>query len=195
MVMKPTFIFGSEDGTQVISGIGIGMGVISLVNNSLVFIFMRKLKNTASVAISNEYAWICFIGSCIAILVVLFGIGDAAGKTRDGIRIPQWNEVGWLVLNGLFALMAQISFTVALKIEEAGLVSLVRTSDILVSYIIQIAIFQDDAISLISVVGAAIVFLGVSLTALRNWLKTKPGQFNALWNILSCGQPRYVTDK
>ena len=70
----------------------------------------------------------------------------------------------------------QLMLTVALQIEEAGLVSLARTFDIVLAFIYETTLLSV-AVSWTSILGAVIVITGVCIIALRKYLQAKPEIF------------------
>ena len=71
----------------------------------------------------------------------------------------------------------------SLKLEEASLVSLVRTIDIVLAFILQALFLKDEIIDWMSVVGAVIVVIAVVGTITRRMVASNPG----LINKLTCG--------
>lgn len=63
---------------------------------------------------------------------------------------------------------------VALKIEQAGLVSLTRTFDIVMAFIYQITCLHQEAM-LMSVIGAVIITGGCVACGLKKFMDAKPG--------------------
>lgn len=67
---------------------------------------------------------------------------------------------------GICAIFGQLLLTLALKVEEAGVVALMRTIDIVLAFLLQ-ATFLATPIRWTSVLGALIVCVGVAAGALR----------------------------
>ncbi|ODM98051.1 Solute carrier family 35 member G1 [Orchesella cincta] len=88
---------------------------------------------------------------------------------------PSWNVEDWglACIIGVLFFCGQLTMTLALQIEEAGVVSLVRTCDVLFSFVFQVMFLQQEA-NIFSYLGALIVTTGVALTALRKWLMELP---------------------
>lgn len=198
LISRPTFIFGDqgdeEDNLEETRLQGTIVAIVSCLAGALIYIAIRQLQRTPSVVTIHTYSVSCIVYSLISALLIHFCFQEKAGKIGEGIAIPEnWCEIGWLVLNALSGVLAQISLTVSLKIEEAGLVSLVRTSDIIIAFIFQLSFLHQEKIQWTSFLGAVIVFAGVFVSGLRRWLKSKPGKFNSLWLILNCGQERPTT--
>ena len=76
--------------------------------------------------------------------------------------------LGYLVANGICGVLGQFCLTVALKVEEAGLVSLARTVDIVMAFVFQIIGLPEEEVDWTSILGAVIVCTAVSLSAFKN---------------------------
>ena len=192
LVSKPTFIFGEVQGEKNSlerRAEGSILALMACLTAAGVFIAIRRLQTTPGLVVINAYCCVSIIGSFI--LAVILSFFFAASTFSGGIGIPTtWKEILYLTLSGFTGVFGQICLTSALKIEEAGLVALARTADIIVAFVFQIVFVKDEIIHWTSYVGAVIVFIAVALTALRRWLRGKPGQFEKAWTILNCGFAR-----
>lgn len=202
LISKPTFLFGDthEAVTEVALRMeGTILAFISSLSAALTFVMIRKLQRTPAAVVINMFSVVSIVCGVLSLAIIYYCFYEEADTLAQGIGIPDtWEEIGWLVGNGLCGVLGQLCLTVALKIEEAGLVSLARTIDIVMAFIFQIAFLKQEQVHWTSILGAVIVCIGVCVSALRRWLKSKPGQFNTLWLILNCGQKRkeeYKGDK
>lgn len=66
-----------------------------------------------------------------------------------------------------------------MKVEEAGTISLARSVDILLSFIVQALLLKNEPILWTSLVGACIIAIGVTLSAL-NKIREKRKQDNEM---------------
>ena len=195
LISRPTFIFASAS-EQVSNSDenrleGTIISAFSCITAAMTYVCIRKLQKTPSVVVINMYFVSNILCSILMILAIHFIFANEAGDIAQGIELPKtWPEVAWLLVNGLSCVIGQISITVACKIEEAGLVALARTSDIIIAFVFQLLFLRNEEVQWTSYVGTAIVFIGVSVSGLRRWLKSKPGKFDTLWLILNCGQKR-----
>ena len=89
-----------------------------------------------------------------------------------------------LILNATCGVFAQLLITLALKVEEAGTISLARSVDILLSFIVQATLLKNEQIYWTSILGAFIIGLGVTLSAL-NKLREKRNRNNDKLNSTS----------
>ncbi|CAG7821849.1 unnamed protein product, partial [Allacma fusca] len=72
-----------------------------------------------------------------------------------------------------FAFAGQSFFTQALKYEEAGPVSLIRTSEVIFTFLWQM-IFLNQLPDIFSIVGALTIIFGVVVTTVRKWIEELP---------------------
>lgn len=127
-----------------------------------------------------------------AILTFTYGI---FGLIQSGIVAYSFNVFS--IPNGLedillhcavaiFSFIGQLCMILALKLEEAGLISLVLTTDALFAFPFQTILLQQNA-DLFSYIGASIVLTGVGLAAFRKWLNCSNEDFilkRRLWFLL-----------
>ena len=69
---------------------------------------------------------------------------------------------------------------------------LTKKTDVMIvmAFLFQVTFLHSEVVHWISVVGVVIVCIGVCVSALRRWLRGKPGKFETLWLILNCGVKR-----
>lgn len=86
--------------------------------------------------------------------------------------LPNCNTERWLIIAlGLFSFIGQILLTISLQMEQAGLVAIARSADIVFAFVWQI-IFFDETPNGYSIVGAVLVIFSVLLTAIKKWSLT-----------------------
>ena len=191
LISKPTFLFGMDPESVV--GVDLRMGgtivaVTASLCASLTYVIMRRLQKTPAAVVINCFSVVSIIMGISVLAIIRNFFKEEAGTLSEGVGVPEtWQEILWVIANGLCAVLGQLCVTVALKIEEAGLVSLARTIDIVMAFIFQVAFLHNEVIHWTSIVGAVIVCFGVCVSTLRRWLRGKPGKFNVLWLILNCG--------
>ena len=82
------------------------------------------------------------------------------------VRFPNnWNEIYLLSVNGLSGMLGQTFYTMALQIEEAGIISLVRSIDVVNGFLAQWLFIKKQKVTLLSIAGAAVVLVGLTLAA------------------------------
>ena len=194
LISKPTFLFGSDDESVVQVSLRMEGTVIAFVSSlcaAATFVMMRRLQKTPSAVVISIFSIVSIFMGIFVLFIIRNCFREEAGMLAEGIGIPETNEeIMWVIANGLCGVFGQLCLTVSLKIEEAGLVSLARTIDIVMAFLFQVAFLHSEVVHWTSVVGAVIVCIGVCVSALRRWLRGKPGKFETLWLILNCGVKR-----
>lgn len=110
-----------------------------------------------------NFGWVAILETSIITLMM------------HGFTIPtafyQWTLI---ILLGIFSFCGQLLLTMALQLEQAGPVSVVRAAtDITLAFIWQLWLFHDVPDSW-SITGALIVTSCVLLTSLRKWIVSLP---------------------
>ena len=198
LISKPTFIFGDQHEAVVQTALRMEGTVLSLISSlcaALTFVLIRKLQRTPAAVVINAFSIISIASGILALVVLRNCFAEEAGDLAQGIGIPDTAaEIMWLIGNGACGVLGQLCLTVALKIEEASLVSLARTIDIVMAFVFQVIWLPSEAVHWTSLMGAVIVCLGVCVSAVRRWLKDKPGTCDTLWLVLNCGVERATAD-
>lgn len=177
LIAKPTFIFGDihneiiDTKTQIE---GTCAAFFSSLCFALTFVLMRKLEKTPAEVIIFWFA-VSSIGLGVISLSVLTVSHDFVPAMPSTTR-----EVALLFLSGLFGIISQPLLTVALKIEEAGAVSLARTIDVALAFFYQI-VFLGEPVHWTSLLGALIVIVGVVIAILRKWHEERPETFKQVF--------------
>lgn len=163
LISRPGFLFGAVPTTLAYPSheLGIGIAFASAISTSFVFITTRKLQKTPS---SVVIVWLSALAVVFGLLECLFQI-FALGFT---IKMPKTLiEFGLLIAIGICGVAGQFFLTAALKVEEAGLVSLGRTFDIVLSFIYQLAFYHNDRVDWVAIAGALLVCSGVLIGGFR----------------------------
>lgn len=178
LIAKPTFIFGSiDDGLDTTYQLeGTCAALFASLCFALAFVLMRKLQKTPS-----EVVIFWFAMSSVAL-----GVGVVSAQTifyDYKPRLPNTaKEISLLFVSGMVGVISQPLLTVALKIEEAGLVSLARTVDVAMAFFFQI-FFLGESVHWTSLLGAIIICCGVVIAILRKWHSERP---DALRSCICC---------
>ncbi|CAG7816341.1 unnamed protein product, partial [Allacma fusca] len=162
VIVRPPILTGGADfDTDTL--IGASLAFMSMLCNSTVIILMRKIRQVHwALMLLTFGSW-----GVAESLVVALGFGV--------LQLPQgtWDSFLTLVVLPVLVFCGQISIILAVKFENAGPVSLIRTCDVIFSFIWQF-IFLSVLPDVYSLVGAIIVVCGVVITAFRKWLSTLP---------------------
>lgn len=191
LISRPTFIFGVCDGEEEDSRMrieGTIVAVVASIFTALNFILIRKLPKTPAAVIINAFSIIAICCGIFSLLVIRNLVPGQAGFIGQNVYAPtSMHEIGCLIGNGVCGVLGQFCLTVALKVEEAGLVSLARTIDIVMAFVFQIIWLPEEEVNWTSILGAVIVCSAVCLSAIKKWLSQRPAKFHVLWIIINCG--------
>ncbi|XP_022250372.1 solute carrier family 35 member G1-like [Limulus polyphemus] len=161
LISKPTFLFGVSSTDQASSAHrlhGSLMAFCSCIAAALTFISLRKLQKTSTPVV------ICIF----SIVSITSGLIYLSFFSK--FSIPTCGEDGvLLILCGLCGTCGQFLLTTALKLEEAGPVSVARTVDVVLAFIFGVS-FLNQYPSWTSIVGAFLVCSSVVITAIKKWM-------------------------
>ena len=201
LISKPTFLFGINAGGDSIAESSLRLegslaAFLSSLCSAASFVLMRRLQKTPSAVVISIVSIITIIMGILVLSVIVSFLKKDIGILARGVGIPETpEEILWLMANGLCGVFGQLCLTVSLKIEEAGLVSLARTVDILMAFLFQVAFLHSEIVHWTSVAGGVIVCFGVCISAMRRWLRGNPNDYKVLWMLLNCGIPRPEDDE
>lgn len=160
MVSKPPFLFGHS--TKQYSFLGPLAAFLSTIFSAIVYIVLRTLKN-----LHYSVILVCF--STYSVFQTT-SIAWATGK----LCWPKCGTERLLVIAlGIFSFSGQMLLTIASQLEEAGLVAIARTVDVVFAFIWQI-IFFNEIPNIFSIVGAILVTSSVVMIGLRKWMMSLP---------------------
>ncbi|GFT94812.1 solute carrier family 35 member G1 [Nephila pilipes] len=142
---------------------GLGCAFSCILILSITFVALRKMKDIH-----------------FSVVLVYFGaIGAIENGTLthflSGYSLPQcgWDAV-LMMLVGVFGFAGHCFLVMAIQAEEAGIVSVIKSStDIIISLILQV-IFFDLTPDIYNMGGAALVIFSVSMIGFRKWLMNLP---------------------
>lgn len=164
LITRPPFLFGQS--TKHNSILGSLAALLSTVFAAIVYIVLRALKN-----LHFSVIMVCFATYSI------FQTSGMAWATGN-LCWPKCGSERLLVITlGLFSFFGQILITIAAQIEEAGLVAIARTVDVVFAFVWQI-IFFNEMPNIFSIVGAVLVTSSVVLIGLRKWMMSMPSSSN-----------------
>ena len=195
LIAKPAFMFGTEtmpsDSLAGSRTEGTIIAFASCIVSAMSFVLIRKLRKSPTAVVINAYSMASIVSAVIAIAVIRNFFMQEAGDLALGVGVPEtWPEIGFMIGNGMCGVMGQLCLVFALKIEEANLVSLARTIDIVMSFVYQVIWLPNEIVHWTSLLGAIIVCACVAISAIRRWLVDKPGKWDTLWYILNCSSNR-----
>ncbi|XP_037546988.1 solute carrier family 35 member G1 [Nematolebias whitei] len=160
LITRPSFLFGEHpggvEGTSHIKGaVAAFAGAIAA---AFTFVVLRKMGKSVHYYLSVwYYAVIGLLESIITVSI----LGEW--------KMPNCGRDRWmLILIAVLGIAGQIFLTKALQLEKAGLVSLMRTVDVVLAFIFQF-IFFNRAPTWWSLGGALCVVVSTSGIAVRKW--------------------------
>ena len=127
--------------------------LLATLFTALNIVFMRKcIEIHYAVMVLNLSAWT--LGSAIIFYLAVPGHWPKFDLPKD------WFTWGEILLVAVTGLSGQVLVAKALKIEGAGKVSVTRSLDIILAYIIQIYLFGEVP-TLTSILGAVLILVSV----------------------------------
>ncbi|XP_076347436.1 solute carrier family 35 member G1-like [Tachypleus tridentatus] len=172
LIARPPFIFSGldEDLDPKVQLTGTLLVLGGAVCNSATNIIMRRMTFI-------HYGVMIFYYSIFQFLILsiyVFIRGDNA--------LSDCGSMSWLIFGiGVSSFFAQYFYTNALYVESAACVSLVRSLEIVLSYIYQVALIGEE-VTLLSGLGALFVTLAVVIKACVKWYTENPAHFLKVLN-------------
>jgi len=171
LIARPEVVFGEqeEDGhfTPQQRLIGLIISIASCVTSAYMYIPIRKLQKTSTASQVAFY-------SLFSIVLGSLSLNVYSMSTNSLIETPKethdWNMI---ILNCIVGVVGQGTFALALKIEEAGLISIMRTFTIVVAFALQAIFLPHHTIYMTSVIGAVIICSGCIVVSGKKYLDAK----------------------
>ncbi|KAK3881498.1 hypothetical protein Pcinc_014063 [Petrolisthes cinctipes] len=160
-IARPQFIFKSQFHHYTgQTWWGIWAAFLSTLFSALSLVLVRKIKDL-------HYSAVMF-GSMVTALIITCFFALYEGQ----LCTPQNPKDRIILLAfGTFSFISVLCNTKALQIEEVGLVSITRTTDVVFSFIWQTVFFQEYP-DLLTLVGALLVMSCVVLIGLYKWVNS-----------------------
>lgn len=175
IISKPEFLFESESAVIHEHRLeGTILAVVAAISAAFAIINLRKLKTTAAAVV---VFWFAFA-------IIIFGTTVLAILNQFVMPTGLW-AYSLLVVIGLLGIGDQYFLTIALQNESAGPVSVVRTFNIVLSFIWE-AFILSEAIEWTSVLGATIISSCVVILAIVKWQSEKPEMFAKMYGFFKC---------
>lgn len=177
LITRPPVVFGdsvnslgsdNEQKTEVWAAVAAFSATLFGAN---AYVLLRALKGIHFSVIMTNFGSFAFV-QC---LLVTYIIG--------GLCLPPCGFDRYLIVAlALFSFLGQILLTVALQMEQAGPVSIARSSDIVFAFIWQVMFFNEIP-NKYSVGGAILVMSSVVLIGLRKWILALPQDASLRQNL------------
>ena len=167
LISRPTFLgFNSliPDAFTIEERIiGISLSILCSLSMSYGFISMRKIPKTSTSVVVSFFSLFCVCVGSITLNVTSIVTGEVFATPQS---LFDW---GLIFANGMCGVIGQSLLVVALKLEEAGLVSLMRTIDIVVAFVYQGIFLPHQPLYWTSILGAVIICSGCVAVALKKY--------------------------
>ena len=139
---------------------GICCALSAAFTSALMFVSNRFLTMTSLPTI----LWWWALGSCFLSLPTLFLLKNLL--LLNSVRLPQNSyEVCLLLVNVVSSIVAQLLLTLALKLETANSISLIRSGDVALAYILQFYFVPgEQSLQLLAALGAMMILFSICFT-------------------------------
>ncbi|ODM95118.1 Solute carrier family 35 member G1 [Orchesella cincta] len=157
VMTRPPMLTGAESfDNETLIGVSLAFGCMILA--TIIILSLRFLQNVHHGVLNTFlYSW-AFVSS------IPFAIGFGKLEVPDN----GWDIVGMLGVGVLWSL-GNTFLVLALQAEEAGVVALIRTSEVIFTFFWQMVILHIYP-DIISLIGAVLVLTGVIVVTLRKWV-------------------------
>ncbi|CAI6368773.1 unnamed protein product [Macrosiphum euphorbiae] len=160
LITRPPFLFGQS--TKQYNFLAPLAALLSTFFGAIVYILLRTLKDLHFSVIMVTFATYSIIQTT-----------SMAWATGNLCWPKSGTEIILIVALGVFSFSASTLITIASQFEEAGLVAIARTVDVVFAFVWQI-IFFDQVPCIFSIIGAVLVISSVVLIGLRKWMMSMP---------------------
>lgn len=160
LITRPPLLFGQS--TTQYSFLGPMAALLSTIFGAIVFILLRALKN-----LHFSVIMVCFATySILQTSSMAWALGNLCWPKCGSERLL-------VIALGVFSFSGQMLLTIAAQLEEAGLVAIARTVDVVFAFVWQIMFFNEIP-NIFSIAGAVLVTSSVVLIGLRKWMMSMP---------------------
>lgn len=172
LIARPTFIFPVDTSHDEFSPqdriIGVTLAFVCSLAQAFVYLSLRRLQKTPTTLVITGFSFLMAAFAAILLAILYYA------TPLEVIFPTTLSHWGFIFLNGMCGVVGQGFLTIAVKIEEAGLVSLTRTFDIVLAFIYQIILLKNQHVYWTSILGAVIVSSGCVAVAVKKiWFAKK----------------------
>ena len=194
LITKPTFLFkkvndnvnetNSSNGMCYISVrdysthgvydrlIGIAFAIIGAFGSAAIHVIVRKLSmNKVYFAVTTLYGTFLGLPASIVTSVLLIVTGLFHNDPICELKYLPY-DIMYGLIGGAFAVLAHVTFNISLQYEDATKVAILRTIDVLFSFLLQFLILGINA-DYISALGAVAILLGTFVILFFKFIKKK----------------------
>ncbi|XP_071499489.1 solute carrier family 35 member G1-like [Diadema antillarum] len=162
LVIQPPFLFGGEESSS--SFLGPTFCLISAVLIGTIYISLRKIA-AYRVHPLVQLVTLCIVGITVS--------GSMTTGLGDWVIPPCGRSRIFLICNSLFSFASQVTFVISMRYETATTVSLIRTTDVFFTFILDFLIFGTVPNGF--TISGAFIIVGslVGLTAGQWWTEKR----------------------
>ncbi|KAI1277760.1 Solute carrier family 35 member G1 [Halotydeus destructor] len=176
LITRPSVLFGAAEDAVFTAGQQVVGAILSFLSCLGVCGGMISLRKCPKTPATVTTFWFCTATTVISV-AMLTAMKYALGLV---IVVPTTaRQFLWLNVNAACAVANEATFVWSLKLEEANLVALLRTFDIVLAFLFQVA-FLDQPVYWTSIVGAVIVVSSVVAICLKKLHQSRPAMFRFL---------------
>lgn len=159
LVARPTFLFGNSGMHEIPANpVGVLFAMIASVTAGIAYVLVRMLGTVAKMPWAN----VCFAQSLGQIFLSIPS-AYLSGQVFT-VDVSRWQML--LIFSaGFIGAWSQIAMTVGMQREKSATATAMRMSDVLFGFIWQV-LFTSDAISTLSIIGAALVTVSIFIIVL-----------------------------
>ncbi|CAG2114212.1 unnamed protein product [Medioppia subpectinata] len=157
LVGRPTFLWGSGTGLTTDTILGLALALSAAITIAISMTVMRKLQKTPAPVV---IFWFSMETVCLGVVSLW---------VLDEYKWPSTGTV-WLIIamTGLCGASDQLFITLALKLENAGPVAVVRALSVVISFIFSVTILNEK-ILVTSFIGGALIFASIIVMGVYKW--------------------------
>ena len=163
-----------QNSTQLSWSIGLMMAAVSGLSYTLTSILIKQLSNQKThFSIVNLYASYAGLPLGLVLSIAVFSTGyDREDKRRTLASTTLLNEMGLTFVSALTGVLSQIFWIISLKYEEPSKISILKTADLLFTFLLQYYLLNIEA-NVYSICGACLIAAGTVMVMLFKIIEQK----------------------
>lgn len=165
--------------------IGIILVILAALLFGLLQVLVKKLCNyEVHWAVNTIYPAYFGIPVCICISAILYFMEFSHKNLKEELSILPYHVL-YSSISAVFGILGQVSMNISLSCEDATKVSIVKTTDVLIAFVLQLIIL-DIRVDLLSIVGSVLILTGTSIVLLFKMIEDKYSKSNKKSCFKSC---------
>mmetsp|Transcript_13924 Transcript_13924/g.33367 ORF Transcript_13924/g.33367 Transcript_13924/m.33367 type:complete len:463 (-) Transcript_13924:4632-6020(-) len=159
LMARPSFLFGSteEEKLEEVNNIGYITGLLGACCGATVYILIRKAGKKGVHTLNMLFSW-CVFGLTISTTILLFSSATFVVPSSTTVRL-------YILLACCSGTTAHFLLNYAARKTPAGIASIVRSSGILWSYILEVIVFNQVP-SALTVTGVVLIATSLAVVAM-----------------------------